>query len=119
MKKISIMALVLGSVMPFVASAQNAFSIVDTIQSFVNILVPLAISVGVLYFIWGVIQYTTGKSDDAKKEGRDRMIYGIIGLFVIVSIWGLVNIISNTFGVRQGGGPRDGIPCVPQAGQPC
>lgn len=121
MKKLSIVALVLSATMPLAAFAQgtDAFDILWQFQSFVNLLVPFVISVGVLYFIWGVVQYTLGKSDDAKKEGRERMIWGIVGLFVIVSIWGLVNLIGNTFDIDQGGQPINGLPCVPQANQNC
>lgn len=90
----------------------NIYSVLGLIQKVLNTIIPIIMTLGLIYFIWGVISYTTGKSDDAKKEGRDRMIYGIIGLFVIVSVWGLVNILQNTFGVSGGGGPRGGLPGV-------
>ena len=37
----------------------------------------------------------------AKKKGRDRVIYGIIGLAVIIAMWGLVKILTDTFGLTQ------------------
>ena len=33
----------------------------------------------------------------ARNKGKNIMIYGIIGLFVMVSFWGIVNILINTF----------------------
>ena len=36
---------------------------------------------------------------EAKKAGKNRMIYGIIGLAVIVAMWGLVNILLDTFNI--------------------
>ena len=110
MKKIGILLTV--SVLPLFAFAQDAGSILDTIGVILNTLIPILITLGVIYFMWGVIQYTTGKSDDAKKEGRDRMIFGIIGLFVIVSVWGLVGVLGNTFGVGQGGVSNQDLPYV-------
>lgn len=101
MKKLGILLAVL--VLPIFVYAQTADSILVTVEDILNALIPIIITLGVIYFMWGVIQYTTGKSDDAKKEGRDRMIFGIIGLFVIVSIWGLVNLVSTTFDIEQGG----------------
>lgn len=113
MKKI--LATISSFALPVVAFAQNtsptAFGIIQTIRNIFSWLIPLAITLGVFYFIWGVIQYIGGSSEEAKSEGRNRMIWGIIGLFVVVSIWGLVGIIGNTFGVQQGGGP-DNIPTV-------
>jgi uncharacterized membrane protein len=78
-----------------------------------NTLIPILITLGVVYFIWGVIKYVTAKDPDAQKEARSVMISGIIGLFVIVSIWGLVNLISNTFGVGGGAGapPPPSVSC--------
>ncbi len=68
-------------------------------------LLPLLIGLGVLYFIWGVVQYFIGDSEEAKKTGKDRIIYGIIGLAIIVSIWGLVNVVVKTFGLDSGAAP--------------
>jgi len=48
---------------------------------------------------WGVVQYVISNDEEAKKTGRNRMIYGIIGLAVIIGMWGLVNILKNTFGL--------------------
>lgn len=69
------------------------------IQRIVNSAIPVAITLGVVYFVWGVVQYMIGGGDEAKKKGRDHIIYGLIGLAVIVGMWGLVNIVSNTFGL--------------------
>ena len=73
-------------------------------QQILNSLIPLLIALGVVYFIWGVIQYVIKDEEEAKKKGRDKIIFGIIGLAVIVSLWGLVNIVVNTFGLGYGYG---------------
>lgn len=102
-------ASVIGFFAPMLAFAQiipqsPGFSgILNTVKSFMNAIIPVLITLGIIYFILGVIQYMSGKSDDAKKEGRDKMIWGIIGLFAIVSIWGLVALLNSTFGIQQGG----------------
>ncbi|MBI2628062.1 MAG: hypothetical protein HYW71_01335 [Candidatus Niyogibacteria bacterium] len=47
----------------------------------------------------GVLQFVTSGGDEEKrKEGRDHIIYGLIGLFIMVAVWGLVNAIAGTFG---------------------
>lgn len=63
-------------------------------------LVPLLITLSIVLFIMGVVKYIS-KADDAgeREEGRKFMIYGIVALFVMVSIWGLVGIIQGTFGL--------------------
>lgn len=64
-------------------------------------LLPFLIALGVIYFVWGVISYVIADEEEAKKKGRDRMIYGIIGLVVIISVWGLVRLIQRSFGLSQ------------------
>ena len=63
--------------------------------------IPVLIALGVIFFVWGVVMYVLASEEEAKKAGRDRMIYGIIGLAVIIGLWGLVNILRNTFGLSN------------------
>ncbi len=89
---------------PLVAAAQNAQSILSTIANLVNQLIPLMMAIALLVFFWGLVKYIWNSgSEDAKEEGKNVMIAGIVGLFVMVSIWGIVGIIANTFGVQTGG----------------
>ena len=67
------------------------------IQQVLNSVLPVLIALGVIYFVWGVVQYVINDSEEAKKKGKDRMIFGIIGLAIILSLWGLVYIIVDTF----------------------
>ncbi|HEV7702495.1 MAG TPA: pilin [Candidatus Paceibacterota bacterium] len=74
-------------------------ALVTTVHNILNAVIPVMISLGVVYFVWGVVQYVIADAEEAKKTGKDRIIYGIIGLAVIVSLWGLVNILVTTFGL--------------------
>ena len=70
------------------------------------------ITIAVIYFFWGLGQYIImSESEEKKVAGRDKMIYGIIALFVMVSVWGLVGIVGGTFGVNQGSSVQ--LPTVP------
>jgi len=92
------------------SSIQNS---VSSITSLVNSLIPLIIGIGVLVFLWGLVGYVTAGGDEEKKKGaRDTMIYGVIVLFVMVSVWGLVNILVNTFGTGGNNRPQT-LPQVP------
>ena len=73
------------------------------IQQYLNTLIPIMIAVGVVYFVWGVVQFVIlGAGDEAKKtKGKQFMIWGIIALAVMVSVWGLVNILNSTFNIKN------------------
>ncbi len=63
--------------------------------------VPLLFTLATVGFIWGVIQYMLNPDNEEKrKEGKSFMLWGIIALFVIISMWGLVGVLTNTFGLK-------------------
>lgn len=75
------------------------------IQLLLNSVIPILILLGVVYFVWGVVQYFIKDDEEAKKNGRDRIIFGIIALAFIIGIWGLVNLVVNTFGFSNVAAP--------------
>ncbi|MEZ4103335.1 MAG: hypothetical protein R3B55_02115 [Candidatus Paceibacterota bacterium] len=81
----------------------TVFNLLGTISAILNVVIPILITLAVLYTIWGVIKYATAKESEDQAEGCVVIITGIIGLFVIVSIWGLVAVLNSTFGINQGG----------------
>ena len=63
--------------------------------------IPLIIALAMVAFIWGVVQYVINSDEEAKKaKGKQFMIWGIIGLTVMVGVWGLVRIVGTTFGIE-------------------
>ncbi|KKP87892.1 MAG: hypothetical protein UR91_C0033G0003 [Candidatus Nomurabacteria bacterium GW2011_GWC2_35_8] len=72
-------------------------SVICKVNEIVGSIVPVLIALGLVYFVWGVIQYMIGTEEETKKGGKGKIIYGIIGLAVIVGVWGLVNILKTTF----------------------
>lgn len=80
-------------------SSQDFAGIVNiVIKSILNPLVGLLLVLSTVYFIWGMVKYIQAAGDEKERsEAKNHIIYGLIGLFVIVSMWGLVNLLSNTF----------------------
>ncbi len=90
---------------PIPPSAPSGLAaVINKISALLSSLLPVLISLGVLYFIWGVIIYFIADDAEAKSKGKDRIIYGIIGLAVIVSVWGLVAILNQTLGLSGNSG---------------
>jgi len=78
-------------------STSGLGSFISKIQEILNSIIPVLVTLGVVYFVWGVVQYVIADGEEAKKKGKDRMIYGVIGFAVIIGLWGLVNIVVKTF----------------------
>ncbi|MDP3958368.1 MAG: hypothetical protein Q8Q36_02830, partial [bacterium] len=68
-----------------------------------NSLVPLFVALATIWFFWGMVTFIKKADEPAEREkGRSRMIWGVIALFVILAVWGLVAVLGNTFGIRVG-----------------
>ena len=111
MKKILAVSLV--GFFPLLAFARaNLDSLIAQFVRYLNMALPILISIAVIWFVWQVILYTISSDEDKKKQAKSGIIWGIVGLFVIVSVWGLVNFLSTTLDVGTGGGPTS-IPELP------
>lgn len=75
-------------------------TLIDYIISYANRILVLMIGIAVVMFVWYVIQYFI-KPDAGRKEGGNYIMYSLIGFFVVLSFWGLVNILQNTFGLNN------------------
>ena len=63
-------------------------------------LISLMMGVALLIFLWGVYQYiANAESDEARRKGKQHMIYGIIGLVIMVSAVAILQIAKATFGI--------------------
>ncbi len=66
----------------------------------INPLLALIFGAGLIVFIWGLVQYlyalnVKGEQDqDAKKH----MLWGIVGMFIMVAGFTIIRIIANTIG---------------------
>ena len=78
-----------------------------------NILVPVLFAVAFIVFLYGVASaYIFSVGDPEKvKTGHTLILWGLIGFAVMISIWGLVNVVTNTLGLS--GAPPPIIPFSP------
>ena len=61
-------------------------------------LIGLMFVIATVVFLWGMIQYILAAGEEKKiGEARKRIIAGLIGLFFMVAMWGIVKVITSTF----------------------
>lgn len=84
-----------------ISSASDLRGVIDFMMGILSRLVPLLIGAAVVVFLYGVMLFIAKASAgnaDGRAEGIKFMIFGIIGIAVMVSVWGLVAFVTNTFG---------------------
>ncbi len=72
----------------------------ESVGKIINILIPIAFALALLFFFWGIARYIWS-SGNGKEEGKKFMLWGVIAIFVMTSIWGLVAFIGGSFGLDQ------------------
>lgn len=104
MKKIKYLVLVLplslsAQTYPTPKTTSTFRDIVKEILGVINILFPLVAALALLAFIWGLVKFITHAGDvKTHSDGKQLMIWGIIALFVMVTVLGILNFFSGEVG---------------------
>ncbi len=62
----------------------------------INVLFAFAL----LLFLWGMVQFIiNADNEDGRETGKSHMIWGLVGIFIMVSALGIKKMIENTIGV--------------------
>jgi len=94
---------------PFIASAadpkgENVKTIVQNIVSVAGLLITLMMILSIVVLGWGIIRLIIAAGNpDAVKKAKGVIIWGIIGIAVFVSLFGLIEFIKTYFGITETG----------------
>ncbi len=118
MKKLAYASLLLAPTLAFAQNngaptLNNIQTLLSSIKNLVGTALPIVVGLALLGFFWGLMKFIFAAGNEEKKaEGKNIMIYGIIALFVMVAVWGLVGFIAGALGVQTGGTNNGGVPTV-------
>jgi len=113
-KTLILIGLVLSPSFVFGANFSNFENGVKSLIDAMNLLIPFFIGIGVIVFIYGIIKYVLKPSDEnARTEARSYMLYGIIGLTVMFSVFGLVKVLQGFFGFENIKLEPSDLPTIP------
>ncbi len=81
-----------------ITAAQNMLAKIEGAILFP--LMTLMMAVAFFIFLWGAYEFVAGAaSEEAQTKGKSHMLYGIIGLLVMISAYGILKIAAGTFGI--------------------
>ena len=100
MKKIITGILLMSPMFAFAQSFAPIQNLAGGVGAIINILIPACMALAVLAFFWGLVKYIASASDEAAKEGgKTLMIWGMIALFVMVALWGILGWVQGQLGI--------------------
>ncbi len=100
MKKFIVGTLVVAPVLASAQQLQGFSTLLTSIGRLIDLALPIVVALGLLGFFFGLAKFIFSAGDPEKqKEGRQIMIWGVVALFVMVSVWGLVKFLGNAFNI--------------------
>ncbi|MCR4275034.1 MAG: hypothetical protein NUW02_03285 [Candidatus Campbellbacteria bacterium] len=76
-------------------------------------IILLLFAVAFVIFFWGIVEsIRDSESDDGKAKGRRNMLWGILGMVIMISVFGIIKIITGTIGATNPNPPAAITPTV-------
>jgi uncharacterized membrane protein YidH (DUF202 family) len=73
---------------------------VDTV--IINPLIGFLFALAVVYFLYGLLDFMINQDNEEKKtSGKKHMLWGIIGLTIMIGVWTILNLILNTLNIPK------------------
>ena len=84
-----------------IAYAESVDTFINHVNKLiVNPLILLLFALALVYFLWGVFEFLTNQENEQKKtEGKQHMLWGIIGLTIMMGVWTILNLVLNTLNI--------------------
>lgn len=87
--------------LPFIAEAQVLQNVVNAATRLINFALGILIGLAILAFFWGLVRYLWGaKGGPDQKKASMLMVYGIVALFFMLSVFGIIRLLQISFGVN-------------------
>lgn len=77
--------------------------IIEKIQSeILDPIIVLLFGVAVVYFLYGLLKFMQNPDNTtAQQEGRQHMLWGVIGIFIMIAVYGILNFAANVVGAPR------------------
>jgi len=112
MKKLVFTLMALTPALAFAQQLTGVETFVSSVGRIVALSLPIVVAIALLAFFWGLVKFIFAQgNEEAKSEGKKIMIWGLVALFVMVAVWGLVGFIGTALGITTGG--TINVPTVP------
>lgn len=92
---------------------QNFRELINIFLDLISLALPVIAGLALLAFMWGLVKFISnvgsGGGEKAITEGKSLMVWGLLALFVMVSVWAIIAFFHNDLGLTQ-----FGLPLLPE-----
>ena len=65
-------------------------------------LIDLLFALAIAFFLYGVFEFLSNQANEEKKTaGKSHMLWGIIGITIMMGVWTILGIVLNTLGISK------------------
>ena len=70
-------------------------------KNILNPLIEMAFVIALVVFLFGVMEFLRGANNEEKRRaGKEHMLWGIVGLLIMLSVYGIITLLMTTFGIQ-------------------
>lgn len=81
----------------------NVTTLMNSIEKvIINPLIIFVFALALVYFVYGIAQYLLSPgNEEIRKTSKQHMLWGVIGMFIMIATFGIMNLILNTLGEKN------------------
>ena len=89
--------------LPTIAYAATFDSVYNNfVDLIINPAITLLFTLALIIFLWGIAEYIRGKeASDARKKGKDHIIWGLVGMTIMIGVWGIMSFIVSSLSLES------------------
>lgn len=74
----------------------------NAVTHIIDPIIMVFFMMAIIVFVFGIFEFIRGSdNEDSRRKGQKHMIWGIVGLLIMVSVFALINLIADQFGIRE------------------
>ncbi|MBI4118301.1 MAG: hypothetical protein HY455_02080 [Parcubacteria group bacterium] len=79
----------------------SARELIFRINEFIlNPIIAILFGIALVVFLWGVVEFIWKSNEEtARERGQQHIMWGLIGMFIMVAVFSIIHIIARTFGL--------------------
>ncbi len=81
----------------FAAGPTDLRGLIGSVLSLINLTIPVIFGFAVLAFMYGILKYIFARDIKKLDEARNLIVFGVLGLAAMLSVWGLARFVKNSF----------------------